>query len=138
MKIRTAENQDHLEITSLYQKLYSDEKWNESDLIPISTSQIKSILLVAEDFEKLIGFIWANFIAFGIRRYGYIEDLYVQEEYRKRGIAKSLISAVKKEFKELKTNAVFVSTELENQIAQNLYLSENFRKCNGPWFYWAP
>ncbi len=138
MKIREAKPQDQKQINRLYQQLYFNEKNNESKLILTTNSQFKNILYVAEDQDKIIGFIWANFIAFGIRRYGYIEDIYVDVAYRKKGVAKSLISAVKEEFKVLKTDAVFVTTEKENKIAQNLYINENFNICPGPWFYWVP
>lgn len=138
MKIRNAKIEDQIEISRLYRKLYSNEEGIELDTIPISNTLFKNILLVAEDQDKIMGFIWANFIAFGIRRYGYIEDLYVEMDYRKQGIAKSLITAVKEEFKNLNTDAVFVTTEIENQIAQNFYLKEGFNKCLGPWFQWLP
>ena len=136
MNIRQAKNQDQKEISRLYQQLYYEEE--SSDIIPTTNSQLKSILLVAEEQDKIIGFIWANCIAFGIRRYGYLEDLYVDDKYRAKGVAKSLISAVKDEFKEFNVNAVFVTTEKENQIAQNLYIKEGFSLCSGPWFVWIP
>ena len=114
------------------------EKKLNSKKIPFDYCDFKNILLIAEDDEKIIGFIWGNFIAFGLGRYGYMEDLYVNKKHRNTGVAKSLITASKEEFKKLNVATVFVTTEKGNKPAINLFLKEEFERCPGPWFYWIP
>ena len=138
MRIRKAIKGDKEAFSELYHQLYSDNENKKSGLIPIEQSNFKNILLIAEDNEEMIGFIWANFISFGFSRYGYVEDLYVKSEHRKKGIATSLISALKDKFKELNVEAVFITTEKENKEAINFFSKEGFNLCPGPWFYWDP
>ena len=138
MEIKHAIESDYKECSKLYRKLYSELEEIKIQEIPFDYKDFKNILLIAKNDNKIIGFIWGNFIAFGLGKYGYIEDLYVDKEYRNKGVAKSLILSIKEEFKQLKVSTVFVTTEKENTPAINLYLKEGFETCPGPWFQWIP
>ena len=138
MNVRQISSKDQDQLSRLYHSLYSDEKNIKSKSIPFDNANLVNLLLVAELDKKLIGFIWGYFITLGIRRYGYVEDLFVEEDYRNKGIATALLVALKDKFIELKVETVFVTTEKENENAINLYLREGFQSCPGPWFFWTP
>ena len=138
MKIRLVNDKDQEDFSRLYYLLYSDDEGIKSNPIPFDNTNFSNLLLVVEEESKLIGFIWGYFLALGIRRYGYVEDLFIEENHRNQGIASSLLTALKEEFKKLEVEAVFVTTEKDNQEAINLYLKEDFEVCPGPWFFWAP
>jgi len=106
--------------------------------IPLNKAEYKNILLIAEENRKIIGFIWGNFISFGVSPYGYIDDLFVDENYRNQRVASKLIALIKEQFKALSVNAVFTQTGEDNHIARNLYQKEGFNPCQGLWFYWTP
>ena len=138
MRIRKATNEDQEEFSRLYHLLYSNNENIKSKSVPFEYTKFTNLLLVAEENGKLIGFIWGYFLALGIRRYGYVEDLFVKKKHRNQGVATSLLAALKREFKNLEVDAIFVTTEKDNKEATNLYLKEDFKLCSGSWFFWAP
>jgi ribosomal protein S18 acetylase RimI-like enzyme len=130
MKIRKAKPKDRKKITNLYRLLYPHQKIKN---MPIKFNA-KTNLLVAEENNELVGFCWLNFIQFGIYRFGYIDDLFVKEEFRRKNVGERLIKTGLNWFKKLKTAAVFVTTGEKNKTAQKFYRSLKF-KLSGPWFY---
>ncbi len=106
-------------------------------LVPLR-GRLKTILLVAEEGDRVVGFVWGNLITYGFFRYGVIEELFVKEEFRNRGIGRSLVREILNRFKRLKAEAVFVTTDPENKKAVDLYEKIGFKPCRGPWFFWVP
>ncbi|MHA1274903.1 MAG: GNAT family N-acetyltransferase [Promethearchaeota archaeon] len=101
MKNREAEKKDESQFTKLYFKLYPEIVETNLKNIPLNKAEYKNILLIAEENRKIIGFIWGNFISFGVSRYGYIDDLFVDENYRNQRVASKLIASIKEQFKAL-------------------------------------
>lgn len=134
MKIRKAELKDKKVISELYYQLYPKHK-GPKETIPIEVLQAKSLLFLAEEDTKAVGFIWGTFINYGISKYGYIDELFVKKEFRRKGIASSLVKTVLEEFKKLKAWAVFVSTSGENEWVRTFYNKFGFKLCKGPWLY---
>ena len=134
MRIRKAEPEDKRAISDLYYRLYPKHK-GPKKIIPIEVLEAKSLLFLAEEKKKPVGFVWGTFINYGISRYGYIDELFVNEKFRKRGIGTSLIKTILEEFKKLKAWSVFVSTSEENKWVRTFYNKFGFKLCKGPWLY---
>lgn len=134
MKIRKAESRDKKAISELYYQLYPKHK-GPKKIIPIEVLEAKSLLFLAEEDEKDVGFIWGTFINYGISKYGYIDELFVKKEFRRKGIATSLVKTILEEFRKLKAWTVFVSTSEENRWVKTFYIKYGFKLCKGPWLY---
>ncbi|TFF96723.1 MAG: N-acetyltransferase [Promethearchaeota archaeon] len=84
MEIRNATELDKEEFSQLYQKLYSPEgtKPPPQDSLPIENPAFFNLPMVAVEQDTIVGFIWGYVVDFGLKRYGYVEDLYVDEGWR--------------------------------------------------------
>ena len=141
MRIRNFTQKDKKIISELYYELHpieEKEKRKKGLLVPVEKSRLKTILLVAEENNRVEGFIWGNLIVYGFFRYGTIEELFVKKEFRNKGIGRSLVKEIMKQFKNFKVKAVLVATDKENKEAIELYKKLGFKLCKGPWFYWSP
>jgi len=141
LKIRSATKKDKLEISRLnisepYYEFHPTKK--SRGPIPIDKPRIESIILVAREDGKLKGFVLANFMQHLIYRFGYIEELYINKDSRRKGIGSSLIKAVMKKLKDLKVGLVFIGTDKENKNAIRLYKNAGFKLYEDLWFYWDP
>jgi len=137
MTIRKAQAKDKKAISDLYYQLYPRHK-GPKKLIPIEKFQAKSLLFVAEKNNKVVGFIWGTFINYGISRYGYIDELFVKQEFRGKEIGSSLIKRILEEFKKLKAWSLFVSIEKRDKKVLSFYRKLGFKPCKGFWFYLEP
>jgi len=136
MKIRKAEPKDKKAISELYYQLYPEHK-GPKEIIPIEVLEAKSLLFLAEEKKKPIGFVWGTFINYGISKYGYIDELFVEKEFRRQGIGTSLVKTILEleELKKLKAWAIFISTSEGNMQVRTFYNKFGFRLCKGPWLY---
>lgn len=134
MKIREAQPKDKKDISSLYYQLYPKHKGLKKTL-PIENFQARSLLFVAEEKSRVVGFIWGTFINYGISKYGYIDELFIKKEFRRKKIGTSLVKSVVKEFKKLKVWALFVSIDKGGKITPSFYRELGFKPCRGHWFY---
>jgi len=84
MEIRNATELDREEFSQLYQKLYSPEgtKPPPQDSLSIENPAFFNLPMVAVEQDTIVGFIWGYVVDFGLKRYGYVEDLYVDEGWR--------------------------------------------------------
>jgi len=115
----------------------TDPERKRKRIIQIEKFNAKNFLLVAEENKRVIGFIWATFINYGFSRFGYIEELFVKNEFRNKGIGTALVKNIMKIMKKLKVDALFVTTEKRYKDAIKLYKNLEFRMCKGPWFVWT-
>lgn len=134
MTIRKAQVKDKKEISGLYYQLYPEHK-GAKKLIPIQNFRAKNLLFVAEEENKIIGFVWGTFINYGISRYGYIEELFVNKKFRGKKIGTFLVKRILEEFKKLKVWALFVSLSKEDKMVLNFYKKLGFKPCRGSWLY---
>lgn len=104
------------EVTEWFEKVYN-EKYNT--------------IYVAKIENKIVGYIYCkiNSIDNGptLKREGLIDGLYVEEEYRKQGIATKLMEAAKEWAKKMEIKYVFLNVLEENKNAMNLYLKNEFK-----------
>lgn len=84
-----------------------------------------SSVLIAEDKEKPIGFSLAHIFRTGeirnIPKIGVLEYLYVEPEYRKKGIGKILLDNVKKFFQDNNVSRIKLTTLSDNKNAIKFY-----------------
>lgn len=120
------------EILQLYNEFnYKDKKKK------IGKFRTRHVIFSAQIDKKTVGFIWANFIDYGLESFGYIEELYVDPKFRNKNIGRTLVKKTLDEFKKLKVAAVHVTTNKNNKTAQMLYQKVGFKKCKNPWYsYW--
>jgi ribosomal protein S18 acetylase RimI-like enzyme len=92
----------------------------------------QSIIFIAYDNqnEKIAGFtqLYPVFSSLSMGRALILNDLFVREEYRKRGVAKSILQYVKDYASTYKLKGVELSTAITNKKAQSLYESFGFKR----------
>ena len=90
MIIRETNSDDSIELTKMYRKLYDDD-FSLDSIIPIGKNQFLSKIFFAQEENKVIGFIWVNYIEYGEAKYGYLEELYVKPTFRNIGYGSMLV-----------------------------------------------
>jgi ribosomal protein S18 acetylase RimI-like enzyme len=82
-----------------------------------------SIILVADDDGDLAGFtqIYPSFSSVAMALIWILNDLYVAETYRQRGIATALLNAAKERAHQAGAASIQLATQIENSSARRLY-----------------
>jgi ribosomal protein S18 acetylase RimI-like enzyme len=92
------------------------------------------IVLVAEVDSKLAGYalsyIKKNISVFRVERYGYISDLYVKKEYRKKGISTLLKKETIKWFRQKGLKHASLMVHSGNNRAHGIYKKWGFQKLH--------
>ncbi|HLK26989.1 MAG TPA: GNAT family N-acetyltransferase [Puia sp.] len=98
----------------------------------------ESVIYVAEEENELLGFtqLYPQFTSTRMKRSWLLNDLFVLQEHRERGISKQLIEAAKQ--LAIKTNAagLLLETEKTNTVGNRLYPSAGFALYDSSNFYW--
>ncbi len=97
----------------------------------ISHPDLGRAWLIASDGEP-VGYIVLTFI-FSFEYGGtiaFVDELYLSERARGKGIGKASISFVKAEAAKLSLKLLYLEVEHHNSVAQKLYLSAGFREHN--------
>ncbi|WP_016950510.1 GNAT family N-acetyltransferase [Anabaena sp. PCC 7108] len=100
----------------------------------------ESVVFAANDNGKLVGFtqLYPSFSSVSMKRVWILNDLYVEESYRRRGIANLLMSAAEEYAKESKAVRVILSTQISNLTAQKLYEARDYIKNEEFYYYTLP
>lgn len=87
-------------------------------------------LVTDEEKEKGVGFtqLYPVFSSISMQRTWILNDLYIREEFRKRGAAKLLLDAARSYAVQTKAKGLELSTGVDNHIAQRLYEQYGFKK----------
>ncbi|MCD9021837.1 GNAT family N-acetyltransferase [Cohnella silvisoli] len=92
----------------------------------------ESILFIAKDPDVYltVGFLqlYPSFSSISMKRSWILNDLYVSETYRGRGVAQLLIDAAVEFAAQTKAKGLALSTAIDNEIAQKIYERNGFRK----------
>jgi ribosomal protein S18 acetylase RimI-like enzyme len=109
-------------------KNFLKERFNNND----------SVVFAANDNGKLVGFtqLYPSFSSVLMKRVWILNDLYVEESHRRRGIAKLLMSAAEEYAKESGAIRVILSTQISNITAQKLYEAQDYVK-NEEFYHYA-
>lgn len=125
MKIKDAKKEDHAQLMQLYNQFVGNDRYSKLD----NDSFIKvlknpnSFIFVVEEKGKLVGFA-----AFSIRdvvRYprpiAELDELFVDPEYREKGIGKKLMEKIEKKAKESNCYRIFIESHYDHKTAHKLY-----------------
>ncbi|WP_411823211.1 N-acetyltransferase family protein [Leptospira sp. 'Mane'] len=129
------------EIFSLYRVFYKQKPDIDSakSFLFERFEHRESVILIATvpDQNKIIGFtqLYPVFSSISMERSLILNDLYVEEGYRKMGIAQSLIEAAKTFGKQIKAKGLELSTASDNKSAQRLYERNGFERDNEFYHY---
>ena len=89
-----------------------------------------STVLIASESDRVVGFtqLYPSFSSVSMKRIWILNDLFVDEPYRKRGIAKRLMSEAEQFARETGAIRLALSTQISNIAAQSLYESLGYIK----------
>jgi len=96
-------------------------------------SHRRSVFLVAEASSprKIVGFVIGTvereIPIYRLKEFGFLHDLWVQEEYRNEGVARQLVMLAIEKFKEIGVEQVRLDTAAENEPARRLFAACGFR-----------
>jgi diamine N-acetyltransferase len=148
MKIKEAKRKDLNEICNLFididkmhviahpnifqysQDVFQARKKNLSDKLS-NTKNIKIFIVIHQ--QEIIGFATvlikeskSSFPTLKKRKYGYIEDIYVKDNHRRKGIAKKILDHCETWIKSKHINEVELGVFSFNKGAINLYIKNNY------------
>ncbi|BDI19032.1 N-acetyltransferase [Nostoc cf. commune SO-36] len=88
----------------------------------------ESVVFAANDNGELVGFtqLYPSFSSVSMKRVWILNDLYVEESHRRRGIAKLLMSVAEEYAKESGAVRVILATQISNITAQKLYEARGY------------
>ena len=99
-----------------------------------------STVFVASDNGRLVGFaqLYPSFSSVSMKRVWILNDLFVEETYRKQGVAKLLIGAAENFARETGAVRIILATQISNIAAQALYESLGYMKDKEFYHYALP
>ena len=135
MKYTTYKNEYYNDYREMIKLLWSDIKDIEINELIEAHSSNKEQIYLAIDNEKAIAFlntsIRTDYVeGSGSSKTGYIEGIYVLEEYRHQSIANNLLSTAFSHFKEMGINEVGSDVELENKISSVFHEKVGFKEVS--------
>ena len=95
----------------------------------------RSVFLVADagraGKKKLVGFlvgtVEAEIPVYKLKSFGFLHDLWVEEDYRHEGIGRQMVSLAVERFGEIGVKQVRLDTAAANEPARNLFAACGFR-----------
>lgn len=91
----------------------------------------RDLLLVADYDGKIAGFLVATVERevpiYELQEYAFIHDLWVEEQYRKLGLAKGLVKGAIAHFQSLGVSQIRLDTATPNETARQLFQACGFR-----------
>ncbi|NJO77325.1 MAG: GNAT family N-acetyltransferase [Cyanobacteria bacterium RM1_2_2] len=94
-----------------------------------------SVLFVASDDGHIMGFtqLYPSFSSVSMKPVWILNDLFVEQAYRKQGVAKLLMRAAENLARETEAVRIILATQISNTTAQSLYESRGY--CKDEAFY---
>jgi GNAT superfamily N-acetyltransferase len=92
-----------------------------------------STVFVVRDDGQMVGYIqlFPSFSSVSMKRVWILNDLFVQEAHRKKGVAKLLMDAAENFARETGAVRIILSTQVSNIAAQSLYESLGYGELEG-------
>ncbi len=98
----------------------------------------KTNTYVAVENDKIIGYIAFSIVKniawFKIRRYCYVDECGVDNNWRGKGVAKELLECVIEYCKAKRINYLELKTLVGNELAENVWQNLDFKKEATVWF----
>ncbi len=132
-KIQASEVKDIADLIEQYREFYKAPAKPRVELVKFFENRLKneqSIIWVALENNNPVGFaqIYKSYTTVGLGELWILNDLYVEKESRKQGVADLLISTILQEAKESKILRVDLKTAFDNVAAKALYNKVGFKK----------
>jgi ribosomal protein S18 acetylase RimI-like enzyme len=131
VEVRTAAPQDSEELVNLADKLVHLDDWSKREaMLKKSLEEPNCEIFVAEVEKKIVGFIELRVFPDFVEGapIGIIQNIIVDENYRKLGIGSKLLQRAIEEAENLNAVEIHVWTEFDNQPAINFYTKHGFKK----------
>ncbi len=144
--IRLATLQDLESLTLIFEK-YRDFYKKQGDyegaksFLKERISNNESVIYIAEADGKTIGFtqLYPLFSSTRMKKLWLLNDLYVEEEYRQKGISIALIDKAKELCRETGACRLSLETSKTNMVGNNLYPKTGFQlDTEANFYYWVP
>jgi GNAT superfamily N-acetyltransferase len=130
MEIRFASSDDYQELMVLYNKFVGSDRYSklDNDSFNKVLNSGANFVFIAEDNGKLIGF--ATFSVRLVVRYpkpiAELDELFVEEEYRRSGVGKMLMTQVLIKAKEMDCYRLYIESHYDHKAAHKFYESLGF------------
>ncbi len=128
MQIRSAKKKELDQLAALfdqYRVFYKQEsnKAGAKEFLKMRMKKDESVIIVAEDEKELIGFtqLFPIFSSVSMKRTWLLNDLFVQEKARGKGVATALLNAAKNFGAETNAKWLLLQTAVDNITAQKVY-----------------
>jgi len=107
----------------LFQEFIADEKLGQAYLIYLSND---------EKVSEVVGYLILTYI-FSFENQGriaFLDELYIKENHRDKGIGKQTINFIKEQVALTNVKLIYLELENHNENAQKLYLANDFEVHN--------
>jgi len=130
MIIREAKKSDYKDLMGLYNDFVDSDRYSkyDNDSFDKVRKSNKNFIYVAEDNDKLVGFV-----SFSIRlviRYpkpiAELDELYVSPAFRRKSVGKMLMDKVLSKAKELNCHRLFIEPHYKHEGAHKFYENLGF------------
>lgn len=144
MTVRTATIRDLeplVELFDAYRVWYRkpSDKENARVFLHKRIEQKDSVVFLADIKGTAVGFtqLYPIFSSTRMKRMWLLNDLYVDEKHRGKGLSKALINAAKKHCQDSDACGILLETEKSNDIGNKLYPSQNFHLEDNNFYFWT-
>jgi ribosomal protein S18 acetylase RimI-like enzyme len=91
----------------------------------------QSVFIVAQREQRIVAFlvgtVEAEIPIYRVKEFGFLHDLWVEEEYRNEGIARQMVMLAIERFKAMGVTQIRLDTAAANEPARKLFTSCGFR-----------
>jgi ribosomal protein S18 acetylase RimI-like enzyme len=91
----------------------------------------RSVFIVAQQENRIVAFLIGDveeeIPIYRVKEFGFIHDLWVEEEYRNEGIARQMTMLAIEQFKAMNVTQIRLDTAAANESARKLFTSCGFR-----------
>jgi ribosomal protein S18 acetylase RimI-like enzyme len=98
--------------------------------LEVDLTRINRVIFIALENKKILGMVLGQYFRplpiSKFNKKGYISNLYVHKDYRKRGIGKKLVNRLMRWFKENAVHYISLEIHVKNRVAQKLYKDLGF------------
>ena len=111
----------------LYEKWLHKLLLDSSHLCLVAESNSSESKVSSQLVAYLIATVESEIPIYHLKEYGYIHDLWVEETYRRQGIARQMVMKTLEHFQQLGVKQIRLNSLVDNDAAFKLYSSCGFR-----------
>ena len=130
LKATIADLDSLAEMFDLYRQFYkqSSDLGGAKSFLLERINGNESIIFISKEKENYTGFVqcYPIFSSVSMKRLWLLNDLFVRQEFRGKGISKQLIDRCKRLAKETGAKGLMLETDKTNHIGNSLYPKEGF------------